>query len=467
MRKPRDLSDPAFPHGTNRGYVYGCRRTTSPTCPAKETCSQVHAAEQRRWRTAHGSHVGQAKTVFVVRRIEETIAAVGRDALCTHLGITPAAVTRALNTKTINMARARAEPFDQAWALLVKGVDVAEVGFPHGEARGYSAFCRCTPCTTAASRAQVRRATGRKIAGSIITDARALRAVRAHVTELRAHGQPAQIARAAGISHYSVTRALASDTQAMRLKILAALMATTAEQVEAQIAEGDYISAAETHWMLQTLRAQGYAWAWLSQAVESSEKHLRRINPAGKVTVAFARQVAATHATYGDVAATPTATGQSEWTIALAMRRARAAGWYPPSAYDENKNLIDRALPDHPWSVQDEFAAQRLSYVGYLIAGMSALDAAGKAGGNSRTLARVRHGLTYSRGTQDGLDYKASAARIAEIRSVVADWESGLVGPLTAAMTLGLRSTPPERPREGEHPEETEWRAAHRAPLSA
>lgn len=466
-----DLNDPAFPHGRDYGYVKGCRKTYP--CPATPTCNDAHSDARRASRArakadkAAGADIDGLLRFHVLRRLGQTLAAVDRDQLLDHIGWDAARLDALLAGNTGRIPWDDSEPLDAAWALFARGVDTTKR--KHGTQTSYTHWCRCRRCVKAATRASKRASAGMVTANCQVREPETIAAVREKANRLLDLAPRNYAADAVGIAPQTLAKATEGHmTYATAAKIKAFRLADLA------VRESGYVPNTETQHIIRTHAALGYPITWQSNQAAGNNSLASRIikAPTGEPMYAGTAQAFRDLAArLGGQVATPRP-GLSQQGINYVLGVAARSGWYPPEAYDENRQLILRALPDHPWSKLDESAAKKVLYVWHLSRGTGGPTACKLVGYGDGGGDRAAHGLTYVKkfsrksgryvSTED-LDLAASADRIKQIADVVWQWESGQIGPVTAALTLGLNPAP----KGGfghvhrQHPEWVAWYAEH------
>jgi hypothetical protein len=129
----------------------------------------------------------------------------------------------------------------------------------------------------------------------------------------------------------------------------------------------------ELLWHVGTLQAQGYGMPWQEEAsgiaryvLELAVRRARR-GEIQHVSEDMTRRLVALHARYADTPATPENTGREAKQIKRVRSLARASGWHPAAAYDENRELDWRAIPDHPWVITDEWCHNRIEQLRLIV----------------------------------------------------------------------------------------------------
>lgn len=458
-----DLHDPR--HGTPAGFSAGCK--DHDTCPqAPYSCRTARTAAQQDYRRRQAADAAAgitegARLSQVQRRLEQTIEAVG---------IRQVAARTQMSMNSINDVREQygallpyetAERLDHAWTWFVRGVDSTAPDFVHGRgAASYIAGCRCRPCRAGMTKANATQRMGLLRPESWLSAAEA-DLVRAHATRLAKLSNAQHAARACGVPTSTFHAIIKGHNEGMRRPVAEKIIATKPSDLEAVAA---LVPADATHHHVWTLMALGYNMRWQREEIGVGPDTLSKLRPGKVVTVAIAGAVADLAARIGEKPAT-LADGISEKSAARARATALRAGFYPPAAYDDNRQLVLRAIPDHPWSRLDERAAKALTGAYLAGKGMTPAQISRETGSAPSTLTKHQErvwGYTYLR---DGdLDFKASRARIREIVAIYHSWEAGEVGPITAAAMVGFgfhRTNCPVEARE--HPEVVALRAAEAA----
>lgn len=481
-----ELTDPAFPHGKNKGYQGGCRKPQSETCPATPTCHEAHAAMMLDWKRTPNDHTGGAKTYFVMRRLDQTIEHAGLDATLARIGMTAEELEDLRSGLGRTMADEVAEQLDQAWSFLVHGSDTRAPDFPHGRHLSYTVGrCRCRPCTDVASGMAKRRKTGRRAPGAVIVEPELVAKIKRHVERLTKVGGVNQIGRAAGTTSCPVRSVL--DGNAPTYRTGAKLLAVTPEKVRAAAKDGEQVPCEETVFYLRTMWALGYPLAWQADRVGATKQDVSHLKPGAYVTRGRAAAIAALAREVGDRTAGPESGVDAE-LASRARAAARRAGWYPPACYDDDRNLIETAIPGHPFSKLDSVAERAVTAVYLASTGIPHTTVAERLHVGKTNLDRDRRnwwGLTYTetdsvtirakkpgkRGANKVFDPVASRPRIKEITAIYNAMEAGEIGAVTAALRLGKRFTSMGQNGVGsgalEHPELLAWNAAEQARIAA
>ncbi|HEY1175521.1 MAG TPA: hypothetical protein VGF17_05140 [Phytomonospora sp.] len=492
------LNDPAFPHGTHTGYKHGCRKKTGYPCPASPTCWEYRSIHQRDYHerakksATQKPDLGDPNTTYVLRRLDETIRVAGRAAACERIGMSRSALSRLRARYGTTMPSAVAEQLDQAWSYLVHGSDTRAPGFPHGTPNGYTrGYCRCLKCRDVTAKDSKRRNSGRVAPGTPITNPVAIERLGRHVEKLLTLGSIHQLRRASGAERTSIELALARKP--MRARTMHRLLNTTPEQMRDAAADNGWVASDVAAHHCRTMWALGYTFRWQAEQIGASSRDVTRLRAGGQITLRRARQIADLAARVGDVAATPGTTGITPTSIKRAKIAAREAGWYPPAAYDDDRNLIAAAIEGNPWSALEERAVKAVRACYLVGTGLGIRTAARMVGLNDDTVerdSRLWFGYTYDasgsaevyrahkkapeerRPNFARLDVVASRARIREVSDVYHAVEDGTLNPVTGALRLGKRwgsnlggSGLPQGALT--HPELVAWREAEDAAAAA
>jgi hypothetical protein len=238
-----------------------------------------------------------------------------------------------------------------------------------------------------------------------------------------------------------------------------AVLGTTPAQVAAAAL---HRPADLTHHQIRTMEALGYPLRWIAAESGVSVDHIGKIRPGRQTSLPIADAIATLAARVADTPAGPE--NGVPWPVAQQARgRAKAAGWYPPAFYDEDRQLIVRAIPDHPWSLLDERAAIIVhgAYLGGQ--GRPSAEVARTLGASKAMVQKdCKQVWGYAYTDACAFDPIASRPRILEVSRIFHDWEDGQIGPVTAALMLGASF---KRPGAGQsdHPELLAWHAAQAA----
>ena len=456
-----DLTDPR--HGTHAGYLAGCKASEGAVCPATPTCNEDHSRVCTSYKQAKNEYPGQAKTLFVLRRLNETIKVAGRDAVLEHTGLMPRALDHYLAWDGRTMPNDTAEILDHAWSFLVHGSDTRAPDFPHGTGNGYSRrYCRCAPCRNTARIAAKRTTAGVKTSGSRITETEA-KQVRRHVeTLIKQGGTRHQIGRAANMSRCPVEAAL--EGKRIRYSHAQRLMKVTYRDLVTAEADGAIVDAEETVHYVRTMWALGYPLIWQAEQIGAAKQDMSKLGKqGGYVTVGRAKAIKALAERIGDTPADPSM-GILGPSITAARNSARRAGWLPPSAYDADGTVNVRGIPGHGAAELDTVSEHKMQLLYLLSQGDAQNEATRKVGCSPDLIRRLRHGLKYVAVGGNGgveLNHAASRARITEIREVHDQMIRGEVGAVTATLMLDIANKDILRKVNSEealHPEVIAWR---------
>jgi hypothetical protein len=460
-----ETTDPAYPHGSVRGYNDGCHRD-SP-CPATPTCHEVKRARQQAHRAAnpgrHTEHPDWPQTSQVQKRLAETVRAVGYAGIIERTGVSRSAIKRVVAETKARIDPRRAEPLDHAWSYFTRGVDTLAPDFIHGRVTSYTRYsCRCTSCRVAAMRAQSKARAGHQTPHNIV----AVPNLAAHVEALLRAGGPCHVANAADVAPQSVKGARAGER--VRIAVARKLLACTPEDVARAVRRAP---AARVHQRLRSMYALGYPLAWLAeQEPELTLRKLSWMRADGQVLSTVAEAVNRLADRIGDTPATP-GHGISAKAIAQARTNARRQGHYPPAFYDEDGVLDVRSVPGHPWAVVDDAAALVIEQVREVTrptmsrSAFARLQAA--ATGEAfetmeRQISRVAHKLAIRGEYDPDADtiniVPECRTRAAALHTHIVAYDDGEAGPLTTLLALGL-SLPQNRAFPPDHPEVIRWAA--------
>lgn len=452
MPKPA-FDDPTFPHGTPTGYNYGCRPSRR-TCPASPSCHEANKARNAE-RKAHPGVPGDPTTSHVQRRIRQAVEAVGLEKLMERAGVTEAHIAAVLERTSPTIPESDSLALDFAWAYLVHGTDPTDPNVEHGKASTYSKVrCRCRACRDAQLRSHTNWIAGRK------TDHTILEApgLAEHVTRLvQAHGIQA-VAAASGVTQYPI-RTVMRGSRA-RVRVIRALAATTAAECARH---ATLVPSATALHQSRTMLALGYPLTWQAKQAGVSATAVHDFATGNRIQQRVAKAMQELADRIGDRPATPE-DGLTPHAISLSKGRARRMGYYPPAYYDENGQVDPRSIPDHPWSKIDTRADDHLRAAKLLITPGHTQEQIAQLIGHSEKWVGARAkslGLSYTKtGVNEyAVDWSLHRDVMTRVSTVYADYEAGEVGPVTAAITLGLMNP---TITYKEHPEVVAWWAALR-----
>lgn len=233
--------------------------------------------------------------------------------------------------------------------------DCTHAGAPHehGDRAAYVLDrCRCEPCTEANAAAERRRSTGR-VYGSAPGGLVDAEPVRRHVKALREQGfSLVRIAVLSGVGQGTIN-ALIYGVPVRQQPPTITVRSDTARRLLAvqfdphKVAAGRRIGATGTQRRLQALATLG--WSTQQQALRSelTARTLRRILSSDSITAASARAV---RELYEHLQATPAPrrTPQERAAAQKTAARARAAGWLPPEAWDDDLDDDDDEKKSEP-----------------------------------------------------------------------------------------------------------------------
>lgn len=456
MAKTKNPADPDFPHGTPLGYKQGCRKT-SP-CPATPTCQEVGTARDTSYRNRRDPNETQdaVHASHVKRRLEQTIAKVGLDALLEDAGVDAAHVDAVRTWPYVTMEPHLAEPLDHSWSWLVHGSNTRAPDFPHGRsAASYaSGSCRCLRCRS--KHLEVTKATqlGRIGPNTFVV----LPGLADHTKALiEAAGSGKAVARVCGIGGAAVAKA--AEGQRVRARIARTLLRTTHDEC-ARHARRKVEPRA--YRQVRSMQALGYTLQWISARTRISYSSLQHLKPDTLLAAERIEVIASLAAQVGDTPADPERDGIEPRDILRTAAFARRAGHYPPIYYDENGNLDYRTLPDHPWARLDAKADSRVRAAHLLVATeLTQGEVAAETGISDKRVGEVAQalGVVYAKQGKKARDVHSNRAITARVLSVVHDYDTGQIGPVTAALMLDVLGTT-RRSKRKPHPELAAWDAA-------
>lgn len=461
---------PTIKHGTDTGYQRGCRK--GAPCPATPTCNDAHNAAKRlnsarRARNKIGHGEGRLVSA-VARRLNNSIDSFGLDLVAQETGYTVARLRRiakgtAAGFDGVRVSEAVAGPLDVAWARLFYGTDPSDPTVEHGTHDGYRAhMCRCPKCCGAASKAKKRWTVGqlpdtwRKDPG-LGAHTRAL---------LEAAGSMRQLEKITGVTRDPLVRAIEGKSDArVMVTVSDRLRAWTPRKVSAA-RTGVTVPAARSARVVGRLWAAGYPHWWVAERAGIGAQRTR-IDPEGMVPVGLDQALVGLYARIGDMLADPVRDGIPVAAVTRSRRAAARAGWWPPMMYDSlaDDTVDPRAMPGHPWAVLDERAARALHAARMLATtGSTFRQVRETAGVSGRQVERWVSVLGLSTqcvtdATVGSVDRTKAANRaaVARILDVWDAYEDGRVGPVTAAIELGLMKP---HAKIKTHPEIVAWLAA-------
>lgn len=209
--------------------------------------------------------------------------------------------------------------------------------------------CKCGPCTATNRRYVARRA--RLIAYGQWQPYVDAEPVRQHIAQLRAAGLGwRRIAQLSGVPNGSVSKLLYGDarrgmapSKRVRPATAAAILAIRADLDV--LGATVLVDATGTHRRMQALAATGWSFARLSARLGISRGNLGKTMRSDRVYAATARTVRVLYDELWNQPA-PEASHRDKIAAARARNLARARGWAPPLAWDDD--LIDdpAAQPD-------------------------------------------------------------------------------------------------------------------------
>lgn len=456
MPVPKDPAHPDFPHGESRGYNYGCRATYP--CPADTTCSQAHAAQLSayRQRIKKNNEGNNRRFVGVRDRLHETLAALPLPVVAERTGLPVEQISGIadadLRTAPTQIPEEVAAPLDALWALQVHGIDVTAPRFEHGRV-GFRNKCRCATCRNGARRRRLMSAAKIVQPGTVIYDP----TFHDHVAALVAAGNANQIDALTGIDKSAIRKFLADPARGMRKRNYDKLRALTPDKVARARADRVLVDGARSYQVMRTLAALGYPRTWLLEQVGLTGRtpgaNGREVyRSTERALEALARRI-------GDTPATPENTGYPAQAITLTASRARRAGFYPPAFYDDDGNLAVSALPDHPWTELEARAGDLIQAAKMCANGHTQGEAAQRLGVNIRTVQRWVKPLGFTYMPNGEFNLYASWEAKRRVDAVYADYEAHEIGPITAALALGLLDGRKiSRPKATQdHPEVKAW----------
>lgn len=233
--------------------------------------------------------------------------------------------------------------------------------FPHGKAVGFHRGCPCDPCSLARYR-QHKAAGVRRARVGIIKSARpeTMTRVREHIAYLRREAAASADAldRAAGLARNTTHNLMSRPDRGLTVDNAHKVLALTPEHVRAHAAVAD---RGEVRRVIYSLSALGYPMAWQSKQVGHHLRHVLARGRSDTVARSIADAVNALAARVGDTPADPDRDGLTRSGIGKAKTTARQKGYYPPIYYNEDGTLDYRAIPDHPWSKNDDHAHAKIT----------------------------------------------------------------------------------------------------------
>ena len=292
--------------------------------------------------------------------------------------------------------------------------DCTHAGAPHehGTRAAYVLDrCRCQPCTEQNAAAERRRSTSR-VYGSPTSGLIDAEPARRHVTALREEGfSLVRIAALSGVGQGTIN-ALIYGVPTRRRPPSTHVRADTAGRLLAvqfdphKVAAGRRINATGTQRRLQALAARGWSIPQLALRSELPARTLRRALSSDSITAASARAVRELYEHLQHTPA-PRRTPQEHATARKTAARARAAGWLPPQAWDDDidddgehcepgppdQDVLDQVAVERAMSGQRVplTPAERRAAVAQLTRrGLSARRIAELLHTTSRTIVRIR-----------------------------------------------------------------------------
>ncbi|MEQ7008412.1 hypothetical protein ABN028_19760 [Actinopolymorpha sp. B17G11] len=319
--------------------------------------------------------------------------------------------------------------------------DPSHPDFPHGTDRGYWRGCKAgSPCPTTPTCANAHARAVKKAkwrAAGILPPSAASRvdaqSARDHIARLLTYKGASEeaIARAAGLPSVTLNQIRNRGAKKLWRRTSEAILAVTPAAVAAEVR---LTPSAPYATKLRALGVLGYSVRWCSQrsGVNASEVALGR-RPT--ITPRVRQALDALFDEISDRPATP-ADGIPQPIIDRTIREARAAGYHPPACYDDDGELILRAIPGHPWSLFDEQAARKLETLrSYLTGFRTIAQAAEDAGVTEKEVQRVAKAAGIA-----GLEGKPRRAATAAVLDVIHDADDGHLDIVHAALKLGLLS---------------------------
>lgn len=210
--------------------------------------------------------------------------------------------------------------------------------------------CRCRPCTDASTQVQARRnkdiAYGRHISGRVPADP-----VRAHVTYLAENGiSMKQLAKLSGVALSTVGTLMYGRPERGHAPY-PRVHKTTADRILAvqpsldNMAGGRAIDATGTVRRLQALVTIGWSQASLGKQLSVEKGNMAPLMGATHVTVRRAKQVKDLYDRIWDKPQTGT-DWHSKSAATRARNHAKARGWLPPMAWDDDTIADPETMPD-------------------------------------------------------------------------------------------------------------------------
>lgn len=140
--------------------------------------------------------------------------------------------------------------------------------------------------------------------------------------------------------------------------------------------------------LVRRLQAQGYPIAWQAERTGRDLEELVDGSPPMLVDEDILIRLRRLARHLGETMASP-APGLPGAAITAAKTTARAAGYYPPAAYDDDGNLVPGAPEGHAWDVADELAEKRLRILELLLQDWRNANIAEDVGLARKTVDRV------------------------------------------------------------------------------
>jgi hypothetical protein len=216
---------------------------------------------------------------------------------------------------------------------------VGEVVRPHGRAKYNAEHCPCAVCRRANADYEKRRVRQRAYGRVAYVDAEP---ARVHVHALRAGGLGSRrIAALAGVPHGSVSKLIYGDPRrglapSKRVRSATAEKLLAVQLVLEHIGDGQRIDATGTRRRLQALMATGWSRAKLAARLGVTATNLASTMASERVFASTARAVRALYERLWN--ALPSEEHHRDRISASRARSyARASGWLPPMAWDDDR----------------------------------------------------------------------------------------------------------------------------------
>lgn len=305
--------------------------------------------------------------------------------------------------------------------------------FPHhGTENGRRYGCTCDDCVTAAYRAgKVRR--GHLMLGiRRRADPELRRRCRQHVTDLMAmhpgHTIDA-INRAAGLPETLLRQFMKGVTDGIFIESAKAILAVTPDRIQPSCHPAD-----DARLLIGQMQALGYSMRWQKEQTGIDVPKVWA-TPYPTVRAYVFEGIKALHARVGDRQADAARDGLRPTAITQAKTYARRNGYYPPAFYDDDGTLDHRAIPEHPWSINDEKAHFGIEMLRAVVKHHGTLplpEIAALVGQNVRQVERVVDKLGLH------LHERRRPKRIAWLREQLHRFDMEATDPVLFALEVGL-----------------------------